>query len=206
MGNWRAVSEWLVKMVVDFWRQWGYHQKTLPAFVDGWVDQFLDVCGMCWKHILTVVLGCSWCKQPKGANFDELWWALMNVGKIGYTWDTISFNMEISISPEKYGEVWMGEFLALLMQELKKSPTRHRVGHTFGTPRHTLELGNSGDSILVAGLVVFDTERSGSSTERHGHHERAIEGAGAPPHFTSSEHWRSHWSGVVSWWYMYIYI
>jgi hypothetical protein len=35
--------------------------------------------------------------------------------------------------------------------------------------------------VAVAGLVVFDTERSGSSTERHGHHERAIEGAGAPP-------------------------
>lgn len=150
MGNWRAVSEWLVKMVVDFWKQWGYPQKTLPAFVDGWVDQFLDVCGMCWKHILTVVLGCSWCKQPKGANFDELWWALMNVGIIGYTWDTISFNMKISISPEKYGEVWMGEFWAILI-------------------------------LMVAGLVVFDTERSGSSTERHGHHERAIEGAGAPP-------------------------
>jgi hypothetical protein len=31
----------------------------------------------------------------------------MNVGIIGYTWDTISFNMEISISPEKYGEVWV---------------------------------------------------------------------------------------------------
>lgn len=96
-----------------------------------------------WKHILTVVLGCSWCKQPKGANFDELWWALMNVGIIGYTWDTISFNMEISISSEKYGErVWMGEFLALLMQELKKSPTRHRVGHTF--KGHPDTLWNSG--------------------------------------------------------------